>query len=65
MSKFIVTTVETIPAIREYEYIVEAIDAKEAKKKLRNGQYNDVSFVKEITTLAVTDTQITNIEQTD
>ncbi len=65
MSKFIVTTVETIPAIRAYEYIVEAIDAKEAKKKLRNGQYNDVSCVKEIATLAVTDTQITNIEQID
>jgi hypothetical protein len=65
MSIFIIRTVETIPAIREYEYSIEAIDAKEAEKKLRNGKYNDVSFVKEIDTLAVTDTQITNIEQID
>jgi malonyl CoA-acyl carrier protein transacylase len=65
MSIFKITTVETIPAIRKYEYTIEAIDEAEAKKKLKSGLYNEVDFIREIDSLAVIETEILDIQQED
>ena len=53
MKTFKITTFERVPINKQFLYTVEAIDAKEAKEKLLNGDYEDVLQIKDLDTIEV------------
>ena len=53
MKTFKITTFERIPINKQFLYTVEATDAKEAKEKLLNGDYEDVLHIKDLNTIEI------------
>jgi hypothetical protein len=63
MKTFEIVTLETVPVIRKYVYTLEANSREEAERKFRDGLTDHVSFVKEIDSLEVTETEIQDITE--
>jgi hypothetical protein len=64
MKTFKITTFERVFINKQFLYTVEAIDAKEAKEKLLDGDYEDVLHIKDLNTLEIKDgTSIQNIRE--
>jgi hypothetical protein len=66
MKTFEIVTHETVPVIKKYVYIVEASSKEEAERKFLNDKdlhVEDVSFVKEVDSLEVTETEIQDITE--
>ena len=55
MKTFKITTFEKIPVVKQFEYKIEATDAKEAREKLLNGDYEDVLHIKDLHTIETVD----------
>jgi hypothetical protein len=53
MKTFKITTFERVPINKQFLYTVEAIDAKEAREKLLNADYEDVLHIKDLNTIEV------------
>ena len=53
MKTFKITTFERVFINKQFLYTVEATDAKEAKEKLLNGDYEDVLHIKDLNTIEV------------
>ena len=53
MKTFKITTFEKVNINKQFLYTVEATDAKEAKEKLLNGDYEDVLHIKDLNTIEV------------
>jgi hypothetical protein len=53
MKTFKITTFERVFINKQFLYTVEAIDAKEAKEKLLNGDYEDVLHIKDLNTIEI------------
>ena len=53
MKTFKITTFERVNINKQFLYTVEATDAKEAKEKLLNGDYEDVLHIKDLNTIEV------------
>ena len=53
MKTFKITTFERVPINKQFLYTVEATDAKEARKKVLNGDYEDVIHIKDLNTIEV------------
>ncbi len=63
MTTYEIVTLETVPTIKKYVYTIEANSEKEAQEKFKEGNYNDVSFIKDVDTLEVTETEIQDITE--
>jgi hypothetical protein len=55
MKTFKITTFERVPINKQFLYTVEATDAKEAKQKVLNGDYEDVIHIKDLNTIEIND----------
>lgn len=55
MKTFKITTFERVPINKQFLYTVEATDAKEAREKLLNGDYEDVLHIKDLNTIETLD----------
>jgi hypothetical protein len=53
MKTFKITTFERVPINKQFLYTVEATDAKEARQKVLNGDYEDVIHIKDLSTIEV------------
>jgi hypothetical protein len=59
-----IVTHETVPVIKKYVYIVEASSKEEAERNFLSNKdlfVEDVSFIKEVDSLEVTETEIQDI----
>jgi hypothetical protein len=65
MTTFEIETIETVPVVKKYVYTVDAASREEAEHKFKEGIYNDVSHVKDISILATTETEITDISEVE
>jgi hypothetical protein len=63
MTTYEIVTLETVPTIKKYVYTVEASSREDAERKFRNGLTDHVSFVKDVDTLEVTETEIQDITE--
>ena len=66
MSMYEIITHETVPVIKKYVYIVEAGSREEAERKFLSDKdlhVEDVSFIKEVDSLEVTETEIQDITE--
>ncbi len=66
MATYEIVTHETVPVIKKYVYIVEASSKEEAERKFLSDKdlhVEDVSFVKEVDSLEVTETEIQDITE--
>lgn len=66
MSMYEIVTHETVPVIKKYVYIVEAGSREEAERKFLSDKdlhVEDVSFIKEVDSLEVTETEIQDITE--
>jgi hypothetical protein len=66
MTTYEIVTHETVPVIKKYVYIVEAGSREEAERKFLSDKdlhVEDVSFVKEVDSLEVTETEIQDITE--
>ena len=63
MITYEIVTLETVPTIKKYVYTVEASSREDAERKFRDGLTDHVSFVKDIDTLEVTETEIQDITE--
>ena len=63
MKTFEIVTHETVPVIKKYVYTVEASSREDAERKFRDGLTDHVSFVKDVDTLEVTETEIQDITE--
>ena len=66
MTMYEIVTHETVPVIKKYVYIVEAGSREEAERKFLSDKdlhVEDVSFVKEVDSLEVTETEIQDITE--
>jgi len=63
MTTFEIETIETVPVVKKYVYTVDAASKEEAEAKFKNGDYKDVSHVKDIEILSTTETEITDISE--
>jgi hypothetical protein len=66
MTMYEIVTHETVPVIKKYVYIVEAGSKEEAERKFLSDKdlhVEDVSFVKEVDSLEVTETEIQDITE--
>lgn len=64
MKTFKITTFETVPINKEFLYTIEAEDAKEAREKLFNGQYEEVLHIKDLNTIELnSEISIQNIRE--
>jgi len=62
MKTFEIVTLETVPVIKKYVYTLEASSKEEAERKFRDGNFLNVSFIKEMDdAYLVTDTKIKEI----
>jgi hypothetical protein len=55
MKTFKITTFERVPINKQFLYTVEATDAKEARQKVLNGDYEDVLHIKDLNTIEIND----------
>jgi hypothetical protein len=63
MTTFEIETIETVPVVKKYVYTVDAASKEEAESKFKDGDYKDVSHVKDISILSTTETEITDISE--
>ena len=63
MTTFEIETIETVPTIKQYVYIIDAKNKKDAEFKFREGIYKDVSHVKDIEILAASEIEIKDISE--
>lgn len=63
MTTYEIVTHETVPVIKKYVYTVEATSREDAERKFKDGPINDVSFVKDVDTLEVIETEIQDITE--
>ena len=63
MTTFEIETIETVPVVKKYVYTVDAANKEEAESKFKDGDYKDVSHVKDISILSTTETEITDISE--
>jgi hypothetical protein len=63
MTTYEIVTLETVPTIKKYVYTVEASSREDAERKYRDGLTDHVSFVKDVDTLEVTETEIQDITE--
>jgi hypothetical protein len=63
MTTYEIVTLETVPTIKKYVYTVEAISREDAERKFRDGLTDHVSFIKDVDTLEVTETEIQDITE--
>ena len=63
MTTYEIITHETVPVIKKYVYIVEAGSREDAERKFRDGLTDHVSFIKEVDSLEVTETEIQDITE--
>ena len=63
MKTFEIVTLETVPVIKKYVYTVEASSREDAERKFRDGLTDHVSFIKDVDTLEVTETEIQDITE--
>ena len=63
MITYEIETVETVPTLKKYVYIVDAENKKDAESKFKEGIYKDVSHVKDIEILAASEIEIKNISE--
>ena len=66
MATFEIVTHETVPVIKKYVYIVEAGSKEEAERKFlrdKDLHVEDVSFIKEVDSLEITETEIQDITE--
>jgi hypothetical protein len=63
MNTFEIETIETVPVVKKYVYTVDAASKEEAESKFKDGDYKDVSHVKDISILSTTETEITDISE--
>ena len=66
MKTFEIVTHETVPVIKKYVYTLEASSREEAERKFLSDKdlhVEDVSFVKEVDSLEVTETEIQDITE--
>jgi len=64
MTTYEIVTHETVPVIKKYVYIVEASSKEEAERNFLSNKdlfVEDVSFIKEVDSLEVTETEIQDI----
>jgi len=65
MTTFEIETIETVPTIKKYVYLIDASSREEAEAKFRDGVYKDVSHVKDIEILAASEIEIKDISEID
>jgi hypothetical protein len=65
MTTYEIETIETIPTIKKYVYLIDAASKEEAEAKFKDGVYNDVSHVRDIEILEATETEITDISEVE
>jgi hypothetical protein len=63
MTTYEIITLETVPTIKKYVYTVEASSREDAERKFRDGLTDHVSFIKDVDTLEVTETDIQDITE--
>jgi hypothetical protein len=63
MKTYEIVTLETMPVIKKYVYTLEASSREDAERKFRDGLTDHVSFVKDVDTLEVTETEIQDITE--
>jgi hypothetical protein len=63
MTTYEIVTLETVPTIKKYVYTVEASSREDAERKFRDGLTDHVSFIKDVDTLEVTETEIEDITE--
>jgi hypothetical protein len=63
MTTYEIVTLETVPTIKKYVYTVEATSREDAERKFRDGLTDHVSFIKDVDTLEVTETEIQDITE--
>jgi len=63
MKTYEIVTHETVPVIQKYVYTLEAGSKEEAERMFRDGNYKDVSFIKEVDSLEITETEIQDITE--
>jgi hypothetical protein len=63
MTTYEIVTLELVPTIKKYVYTVEATSREDAERKFRDGLTDHVSFVKDVDTLEVTETEIQDITE--
>jgi hypothetical protein len=64
MATYEIVTHETVPVIKKYVYIVEAGSKEEAERNFLSNKdlfVEDVSFIKEVDSLEITETEIQDI----
>jgi hypothetical protein len=62
MKTYEITTLETMPVTKKYVYTLEATSIEEAERMFRDGNFLNVSFIKEMDdAYLVTDTKIKEI----
>jgi hypothetical protein len=65
MTTFEIETIETVPVVKKYVYTIDAASREEAEAKFNDGDYKDVSHVKDISILTTTEIEITNISEVE
>ena len=66
MKTYEIVTHETVPIIKKYVYIIEAESKEEAERNFLSNKdlfVEDVSFIKEVDSLEVTETEIKDITE--
>lgn len=63
MATYEIVTHETMPVIKKYVYTLEATSREDAERKFRDGLADHVSFIKEVDSLEVTETEIQDITE--
>lgn len=64
MKTYEITTLETMPVTKKYVYTLEARSIEEAERMFRDGNFLNVSFIKEMNdAYLVTDTKIKEIAE--
>jgi hypothetical protein len=65
MTTYEIETIETVPTVKKYVYLIDASSKEEAEAKFNDGDYKDVSHVKDISILATTEIEITDISEVE
>jgi hypothetical protein len=65
MTTYEIETIETVPTVKKYVYLIDAASKEEAEAKFKEGDYKDVSHVKDISILATTEIEITDISEVE
>jgi len=66
MTTYEIVTHETVPVIKKYVYIVEASSKEEAERNFLSNKdlfVEDSSFIKEVDSLEITETEIQDITE--